>query len=62
VLYASILSALLASASQLTIGLIPHFAATLFCIAIAAFAGAMLLQMLVLIREILTEWLDHMEQ
>lgn len=62
VLFVAILSALLASASQITIGLIGHPVAFLFCISAAAFAAAMLLQTLLLIRSILTEWLDHMEK
>jgi hypothetical protein len=62
VLFAAILSALLASASQMTVGLIEHVSATMFCIALAAFAGAMLVQVLILIRSILIEWLDHMEK
>lgn len=62
VLFLSILAALLASAGQITIGLIAHPAAFLICIGAAAFAAAMLLQTLLLIRTILTEWLDHMEK
>jgi len=62
VLFLSILSALLGSASQITIGLIPHPAAFMFCVCMAAFAAAMLLQTLLLIRTILAEWLDYMEK
>ncbi|WP_343633548.1 hypothetical protein [Roseateles sp.] len=62
VLFVAISSALIASVSQVTIGLIAHPAAFLICIALAAFAGAMLFQTLILIRVILTEWLDYMEK
>ncbi len=61
VLFLSIASAISASACQLTIGLIDEPAAMLICVFAAAFAGAMLLQTLLLIRQILGEWLDHME-
>lgn len=61
VLFLSIASAIGASFSQLTIGLIACPLAMLFCVFIASFAGAMLLQTLFLIRKILREWLDHME-
>ena len=61
VLFTAIASAIIASACQLTIGLLNHIAATLICVFAASFAGAMLMQTLVLIRTILGEWLDHME-
>lgn len=61
VLFLSIASAISASACQLTIGLIEKPLAMMFCVFMAAFAGAMLLQTLLLIRKILSEWLDHME-
>lgn len=61
VLFAAIASAIGGSVCQLTIGLIEKPAAMLFCVFMAAFAGAMLLQALLLIRRILGEWLDHME-
>lgn len=61
VLFLSIASAISASACQLTLGLIEKPAAMLICVFAAAFAGAMLLQTLLLIRKILGEWLDHME-
>lgn len=61
VLFLSIASAITASACQMTIGLIEKPAAMLFCVFMASFAGAMLLQTLLLIRNILGEWLDHME-
>lgn len=61
VLFLSIASAISASACQLTLGLIEKPAAMLVCVFAAAFAGAMLLQTLLLIRKILGEWLDHME-
>lgn len=61
VLFLSIASAICASACQLTIGLIEVPSAMMFCVFMAAFAGAMLLQTLLLIRKILGEWLDYME-
>lgn len=61
VLFLSIASAISASACQLTIGLVEKPAAMMFCVFMAAFAGAMLLQTLLLIRKILGEWLDYME-
>lgn len=61
VLFISISASLLASASQVTIGLISEWWALLICVGLAAFAGVMLLQVLFLIRSILKDWLDHME-
>ena len=61
VLFLSIASAIIAAACQLTLGLIEKPTAMLGCVFAAAFAGAMLLQTLLLIRKILGEWLDHME-
>jgi hypothetical protein len=61
VLFTSIASAICAAACQLTIGLLEHPAAMLICVFIASFAGAMLMQTLILIKQILGEWLDHME-
>lgn len=61
VLFIAITSSLCASASQVTIGLIPEWWALLICVGLAAFAGVMLLQVLLLIRTILKDWLDHME-
>ena len=61
VLFLSIASAISASACQLTVGLIEKPWAMMFCVFMAVFAGAMLLQTLLLIRKILGEWLDHME-
>lgn len=61
VLFLAITSSLIASASQITIGLIPVWWAMLFCVGSAAFAWMMLVQVLLLIRSILTDWLDHME-
>lgn len=61
VLFTAIASAISAAACQLTIGLLEHPAAMLICVFIASFAGAMLMQTLILIKLILGEWLDHME-
>lgn len=61
VLFISIASAIIGAACQLTIGLLGNTTSMLVSIFMAAFAGAMLMQTLVLIRSILTEWLDHME-
>lgn len=61
VLFLAISSAIVGSLSQITIGLIPHFAALIFCVFTASFAGAMLFQTLLLVRSIITEWLNHTE-
>lgn len=61
VLFLSIASALCAAVFQLTIGLIDLPLSMFICVFAAAFAGAMLLQTLLLIKKILGEWLDHME-
>lgn len=61
VLFLAISSSLIASVSQVTIGLVPRWWALLLCVGLAAFAGVMLLQVLLLIRTILSDWLDHME-
>jgi hypothetical protein len=61
VLFVSIASAITASACQLTIGLLGKPVSMLICVFMASFAGAMLMQTLVLIKKILGEWLDHME-
>ena len=60
-LFFSIVSAIAASAAQLSIGLIPTWQATLFCVFIATFAGSMLICTLWLIRQILDEWLNYLE-
>lgn len=62
VLFAAIASAIVGSVSQVTVGLIPHVAALFFCVVTASFAGAMLIQTLLLVRSILTEWLDNTEK
>jgi hypothetical protein len=61
VLFLSISSAIYAAGCQLTIGLIEKPLAMMICVFLAAFAAAMLLQTLILIRKILNEWLDHLE-
>jgi hypothetical protein len=60
-LFFSIVSAITASVAQLSIGLIPTWQATLFCVFIAAFAASMLICTLWLIRQILDEWLSYLE-
>lgn len=62
VLFVSIASAIIGSLSQVTIGLIPHIAALIFCVLSASFAAAMLMQTLFLVREILADWLDNTEE
>lgn len=62
VLFAAIASALFASVSQVTVGLVAHVAALTFCVFAASFAAAMLLQTLLLIRVIIAEWLDQTEE
>lgn len=61
-LFFSIVSAIVASASQLSVGLVPLWQATLFCVFIAAFAASMLVSTLWLIREILDNWLGYLEK
>lgn len=61
VLFISIASAIIGAACQLTIGLLGNTMSMLVSIFMAAFAGAMLMQTLVLIRSIITSWLDYME-
>lgn len=61
VLFIAIASSLTASVMQITVGLIPKWWALLLCTGSAAFAGVMLIQVLFLIRTILKDWLDHME-
>lgn len=61
-LFVSISTAITASVSQLTIGLIPHWAATSFCIFVAVFAISMLVSTLILIKSTLDEWLEYLEE
>lgn len=60
-LFVSIASALAASFSQLSIGLLPYWQAAAFCVFVSGFAGSMLICTLWLIREILDEWLSYFE-
>ena len=60
-LFFSIISSIAASVAQLSVGLIPMWQATLFCVFAAVFAGSMLICTLWLIREILDEWLSYLE-
>lgn len=62
VLFTAIASAIVGSLTQITIGLIPHVAALTICVITASFAGAMLIQTLLLIRSILSDWLDNTEK
>lgn len=61
-LFLTISSAMVASVTQLTIGLIPFLWAAFFCIFVSVFAVSMLIFTLLLIREILSEWLNYLEQ
>jgi hypothetical protein len=61
ILFVSIVSAITASVVQLSIGLIPTWQATIFCVFVATFAGSMLVCTLWLIRQILDEWLSYLE-
>lgn len=58
----SVFSALFAAASQLTIGLIPHWIATSLCLSLAVLALAILLSAFFLIQVNLTDWFDLMEE
>lgn len=60
-IFASIVSALIGAAAQVTLGLLDVFACFLACVAIAAFAGAMLFQTLWLVHAIISDWLDRTE-
>lgn len=61
VLFTAIASTLVASISQITVGLIEHWAALTFCVFAASFSAAMLIQALLLIRMVLWQWLDETE-
>lgn len=60
--FISICACISASLSQLTIGLINHWAASLFCILIASFAISMLIETLILIRGTIDNWLTSSEE
>jgi hypothetical protein len=60
-LFFAIISAIGASVTQLSIGLIPAWQATLVCVFAATFAGSMLICTLWLIRQILDDWLSYFE-
>ncbi len=61
-LFVTISSAITASVSQLTIGLIDCWTAVLLCAFLAVFAMAMLVATLLLIRRTLDEWLEYLEE
>lgn len=61
-IFLTICSALTASVSQLTIGLIQHWLATFFCIFVSIFAISMLISTLLLIKTTLDEWLNYLEE
>lgn len=61
-LHYAILSCVLTSASQFTVGLIPHLAATLVCMCAAAFSIALLLVCLWRIRDNLKYMFKHLEK
>lgn len=60
-IFFSIASAIVASISQLTIGLIERWEATFFCVFVSVFALGMLISTLLLIKSTLDEWLDYLE-
>lgn len=60
-IFLSIASAISASISQLTIGLIERWEATFFCVFVSIFAIGMLISTLLLIKSTLDEWLDYLE-
>lgn len=61
-LFISIAAAMTASTLQLSVGLIHTWEATLVCVFFAAFAGSMVISTLILIRELLDEWLSYLEK
>lgn len=61
-IFLTICSALTASVSQLTIGLIQHWLATFFCIFVSMLAISMLVSTLLLIKSTLDEWLNYLEE
>lgn len=61
-IFFSICSSIATSVSQLTIGLVQHWAATLFCIAMASFSITMLIATLLTIKGTLDTWLDESEE
>jgi len=60
-IFLTISSAIVASVSQLSVGLVEHWAATYFCIFVSVFAVGMLISTLLLIKKTLDEWLDYLE-
>lgn len=60
-LFVSVSSAITASVSQLSVGLIERWEATFFCIFVSVFAISMLISTLLLIKSTLDEWLDYLE-
>jgi len=61
-LFISTSSAITASVSQLSVGLIERWEATFFCIFVSVFAISMLIATLLLIKSTLDEWLDYLEE
>lgn len=62
ILFVSILSAITAAVSQLSIGLIERWEASVFCIFVSVFAISMLVFTLLIIKGILDEWFDYLEE
>lgn len=58
----AVLSALIAAALQLTVGLIPHWTAAAFCMACAVFSLALLLSSFYLIQSNLNIWFDLIDE
>lgn len=61
-LFLSIASSIFASTAQLTIGLIKYWATTLFCLFLAATSIFLLIGTLLVIRTVLSLWLDTLEE
>jgi hypothetical protein len=61
-IFVSISSSIIASISQLSIGLIQHWIATFVCIFLAVFAITMVVSTLLLIKSTLDHWLDYLEE
>lgn len=60
-IFLAIASAIFASISQLTVGLIERWEAIFFCLFVSIFAIGMLISTLLLIKSTLDEWLDYLE-
>lgn len=60
--FITICACISASISQLTIGLIDHWVASIFCLLLAIFAICMLVETLMVIKGTIKDWLDSSEE